>query len=79
MATKGPDPTVSDRELIDAIAKAAEPFATAGGVAERVGLSDWRVRQRLERLGERGELNRARVGGGPWIYWLDDSFSSGSS
>ncbi len=78
MSTRGPKPTVSDDELIDAIRMSDRPFATAADVAKRVNLSDWRVRQRLERIGEQGhsQLNIARIGGGPLIYWLDGSFSS---
>ena len=75
MSTKGPEPTVSDSELIEAISRTSRPFATAGEIAEVVGLSNWRVRQRLERLDEQNEINRSRIGGGPFIYWLDGSFS----
>ncbi|KAA9404563.1 FaeA/PapI family transcriptional regulator (plasmid) [Haloarcula sp. KBTZ06] len=78
MSTKGPEPTVSDNELIKAISQTGRPFATAGEVAELVDLSNWRVRQRLERLDEQNKINRSRIGGGPFIYWLDGSFSDES-
>ncbi|GGK83488.1 MULTISPECIES: FaeA/PapI family transcriptional regulator [Haloarcula] len=78
MSTKGPEPTVSDTELIEAIDRTNRPFATAGEVAELVDLSNWRVRQRLERLDEQNKINRSRIGGGPFIYWLDGSFSDES-
>ena len=78
MSTKGPEPTVSDTELIKAINRTNRPFATAGEVAELVDLSNWRVRQRLERLDEQNKINRSRIGGGPFIYWLDGSFSDES-
>jgi len=78
MSTKGPEPTVSDNELIEAINRTSRPFATAGEVAELVDLSNWRVRQRLERLDDQNAINRSRIGGGPFIYWLDGSFSEES-
>lgn len=78
MSTKGPDPTVSDSELIEAIKRTERPFATAKQVSDTVGLSDWRVRQRLERLDENNEIKRDRIGGGPFIYWLEGSFSEES-
>lgn len=78
MSPKGPEPSVTDDALIDAINGTERPFATAGEVADSVGLSDWRVRQRLERLDESDDINRSRIGGGPFIYWLDGSFSEES-
>lgn len=78
MSAKGPEPSVSDDALINAIDQTERPFATAGEVADFVGLSDWRVRQRLERLDESDDINRSRIGGGPFIYWLDGSFSEES-
>lgn len=73
MATRGPDPTVTDEELIQAIREHEDPFATAGDVADTVGLSGERVRIRLNRLADAGEVDRSKVGGRAVIYWLPSS------
>ena len=71
MATRGPDPTVTDAELIDSIERQPRPFATAKSVAIDVSLSRERARQRLNRLSNEGELQREKVAGGIVIYWID--------
>jgi DNA-binding Lrp family transcriptional regulator len=73
MATRGPDPKVTDQELIHTIRTDARPFATARSVADEVSLSRERVRQRLNRLAEEGSVERAKVAGGIVLYWLEDS------
>jgi len=78
MSTKGPDPKVNDSELLQAVISTNEPFATAKQVAEQVGLSSWRVRQRMSQLAESGDIQRSQLGSGPYIYWLDGSFNSES-
>ncbi|WP_436934980.1 winged helix-turn-helix transcriptional regulator [Halovenus marina] len=71
MAVRGPDPTVSDSEIISAIESTDCPFATAKDVAEIVGLSRERARQRLNRLSEQGAIEREKTSG-VVIYWLSD-------
>ena len=76
MSTRGPDPKVSDAELTRAMNNTDEPFATAKQIAESVGLSSFRVRQRMNSLSEAGEIESARLGEGPYIYWSHGSFES---
>ena len=78
MSTKGPDPKVSNSELLNAVVDTDEPFATASQIAEQVGLSSWRVRQRMEKLADSGDIEKAQLGRGPYIYWREGSFSSDS-
>lgn len=78
MSTKGPDPKVTDSELLCAVVRTDEPFATASQIAEEVGLSSWRVRQRMNKLAESGDIQKAQLGQGPYIYWHDGSFNSDS-
>lgn len=72
MATPGPEPTVNDETLVKAIREAEYPATTAGEVAERVGLSRQRVRQRLEAMVGRDEIKRGKLRSGLVLYWQDD-------
>lgn len=74
MATRGPDPKVSDAQLVTAIHETDHPFAVAKDVANRVGLSRERVRQRLNRLNDENQIKRAKVSGAV-IYWVESDVS----
>jgi prophage antirepressor-like protein len=74
MATRGPDPKVSDTQLVAAIRETDHPFAVAKDVAAHVGLSRERVRQRLNRLSDEDKIKRAKVSGAV-IYWLESDVS----
>jgi len=70
MATRGPKPTVTDDQLISAFSNTGYPGGTASDIAELVGLSRQRVRQRLERMVNNGNLQRAKLNSGVVLYWL---------
>jgi prophage antirepressor-like protein len=74
MATRGPDPKVSDTQLLTAITETEYPFAVAKDVADCVGLSRERARQRLNRLSKQDEIERAKVSG-VVIYWVESDVS----
>lgn len=74
MATRGPDPKVSDRQLLTAITETDHPFAVAKDIADCVGLSRERARQRLNRLSEQDKIERAKVSG-VVIYWVEPDVS----
>lgn len=72
MSRPGPDPDVTDAELVSAIGSREQPFATAADVAEIVGLSRWRASQRLDRLAQNdSNVESGSVGQKTTIYWLD--------
>ena len=71
MSTPGPDVTVSDAELRAAIARRDVPFATAGDVADDVGLSRYQTSKRLDVLADADEIKRGVVGKRVKIYWLE--------
>jgi DNA-binding Lrp family transcriptional regulator len=71
MSRPGPQPDVKDGELVTAIESREQPFATAGDVAEIVGLSRWRTSQRLKRLADEGDIKHGKVGERTTIYWLE--------
>jgi len=73
MATRGPEVMVEDAELVTAVGASDRPVATASEVADAVGLSNFRTRQRLATLAENGEIQKARISGGTLIYWLSAS------
>jgi hypothetical protein len=71
MATRGPDPTVTDTELLSVVQSVDTPVVTANCVSDRVDLGSERCRQRLNRLSDQGKvqsekLNQIRV------YWVED-------
>jgi prophage antirepressor-like protein len=71
MSRPGPDPKVADSELVAAIESREQPYATAGDVAEIVGLSRWRASQRLQRLADEDGIESGTVGKVVQIYWLE--------
>jgi len=74
MATRGPEPTVSDAKLTEIIENASQrwgrPFVTATEVAEEIGMSRQGVHRRLERLYQEGEIRKYKPGRGA-IWWTD--------
>jgi len=72
MGNRGPEPKVSDTELLSAIAQDERPFSTVSYVAEEVCLSANRVRQRLGRLSEDGDLVSGEVARNIKIYWREE-------
>lgn len=71
MATRGPDPIVSDEELMRQIKQAPNPFVTPSTLSERVDLSRQRVSQRLARLHkEEAQLAKEKMSG-IVLYWLE--------
>jgi DNA-binding Lrp family transcriptional regulator len=70
MSRPGPDPKVSDEEIISVIQSDDRPFSTAEDVADSVGLSGTRVRERLERLVVSGQIQSASATGNMDIYWV---------
>jgi DNA-binding Lrp family transcriptional regulator len=70
MATRGPQPNVTDREILQELENGGYPFDTASTLSERVNLSRQRLRKRLNRLAENGIIERAKVSG-VVLYWSD--------
>ena len=71
MSRPGPDPEVTDSEILNAIRSREQPYATAGDVADIVSLSRWRTSERLQRLADAGTVESGAVGERATIYWLD--------
>lgn len=71
MATRGPDPTVSDTELLTEIERAETPVVTANCVSNGVDLGTERCRQRLNRLSEQGQIKSEKLNS-IRVYWSED-------
>lgn len=71
MSKPGPDPKVTNKELIEALEQHSKPVATANDVAETVGLSRTRASERLQRLASSGKVNSGRLGERVRVYWVD--------
>lgn len=70
MSKPGPDPKVTDGELINAIKQLDQPYATAKDVSDITDLSRWRASQRLDRLANDNHIQSGVVGENTTVYWL---------
>jgi len=78
MGTPGPDPQVSDAELIEAAQKISDPCFTAKEVRQRVELkSNGHTRERLAKLVNDDVLETKSSGSGR-VYWLTNLSRAGS-
>jgi len=73
MGTRGPDPRVSDEQIIEAVESDDRPFSTVGYVSENVDLSNTRVRERLAAMAADGSIKSEQVAGDIKIYWSESS------
>lgn len=70
MSTRGPDPKVSDEELLNSLENGERPFSTVTTVTDQVSLSRERVRQRLNRLHEQEQIQREQISDSVVLYWV---------
>lgn len=70
--TPGPDPSVTDEELLKVFQDAEDPVLSTREVAEQVSLSRRSVYDRLVALRDGGKLEGKRVGGRNNIWWVPD-------
>lgn len=76
MPKPGPDAKVSNDEILETVASQAKPFATAQDVAAETELSARRLRIRMNKLAEEGELARENISGNAVVYWIPDDTPS---
>lgn len=70
MSARGPEPKITDDQLMRVFDSEEKPFVVTSDIAERVDLSGTRIRQRLDRLVEEGVLEKRKVGRAQ-IYWRE--------
>lgn len=66
----GPDPSITDEELLREIKLLPDPVITAKEITERVDLENATVNRRLDRLVESGYLVEKKVGAAAVVYWM---------
>jgi Fic family protein len=64
----GPDPSMTDAEIVEHIVASNVPVATASDIATVADVSRAAARERLERLVERDALRRKDAGAGVVYY-----------
>lgn len=70
-ASRGRNRKVSDSELKRALRRVDYPVATAKDVANQVAIGKRAVRDRLETLDEKGEIESRKIGAAAKMYWID--------
>lgn len=68
----GRPPTVSTKEVVQAIALHPEPVVTAKDINEELGLGPNGARERLKRLAEDGYLGSKQAGSSALVFWLTE-------
>jgi len=71
MSPPGPDPSVSDKEILSAIRDAYPPAISSSDIADAVDLSQQATSRHLKRLRENGYVADDKVGPAR-IWWLTD-------
>jgi DNA-binding MarR family transcriptional regulator len=66
----GPQPSITDEELLREIRLLPDPVVTAKEITSRVELENATVNRRLDRLVDNGYLNEKKVGAAAVVYWL---------
>ena len=67
--SRGPQPQVSDGELLEIFREAEDPALTATEVAGQVSIARRSVYDRLKKLEDSGELRSKKVGGRTTVWW----------
>ena len=65
----GPDPEITDEEILDVFRSTSDPVLTTSEVAAEFDLSHRGVRNRLEKLNEEGTIKSKKVGARGKVWW----------
>lgn len=68
----GPEPKVSQAELLQEIRLLPDPVVTAKEITERVDLENATVNRKLDDLVESGYLKEKKVGASAVVYWMTE-------
>ena len=69
----GPDPKVSDKQILQLVALSPDPIVTAGELTEQIDMTQQGVNKRLKSLVDAGYLESRKVGGAARVYWITPS------
>lgn len=67
---------VTDSDVLEALREQPDPIATAGELAEVLGVSSETVRRHLTELHEKGLVERKTVGARAVVWWAHDGDST---
>jgi predicted ArsR family transcriptional regulator len=65
----GREPMISDRQILNVLAEADDPWLTTSEIADKLDYSNQGIKQRLKELAEDGDLCSKRAGIS-WVWWL---------
>lgn len=66
----GPDPTISDEQILELFRDSEDPILTASEIASQVDMTRRWVLDRLKDLEMEGHLQSKKVGGRSTVWWL---------
>lgn len=66
----GPDPTVSDEEILSVFIEASDPVLTATEAAEQLPLTRRGLYNRLVQLEDAEQIHSKKVGGRTTVWWV---------
>jgi DNA-binding Lrp family transcriptional regulator len=66
----GPDPSISDKQILELFRDSEDPILTASEIAGQVDMSRRWVLDRLKDLEARRQLQSKKVGGRSTVWWL---------
>lgn len=69
-AKPGPNPTVTDEEIVSLFRETDDPVLSTAEVTDRISLKRRSVYDRLSALVENGRLNQKEIGGRNTVWWL---------
>ena len=72
----GPDPSVSDEQILELFSESPDPVLTATEIADQVDMSRRYVLDRLKDLEEDGQINSKKVGSRSTVWWLPGETST---
>jgi len=69
----GPDPRVTDEEILSLFRESQDPVLSTAEVAEQVPLKRRATYNRLRSLADEGRLESKQIGGRNTVWWLAES------
>lgn len=82
--TRGPDPEISARDILEIFLSSSDPAFVPSEIAEKLAVTTEGARHQMNRLADEGYLEKKKPGQRTVLYWLTDEgrvyyFESGAS
>lgn len=69
---RGPDPEIDELDILRVFLSSSDPAFTAGEIAAELDVTDEGARHRMNKLVDRGLLEKKKPGQRTVIYWITD-------